>query len=477
MSKTGVICKVEKNRYFILTDSGDFLMRSGQPPAGKGLGDRINYGTSSINRAKRLAVVAAALVLIAVSSLQFLPWQSKAVQYRMSLDINPSLELVYDQDYRLLEWHAHNLRGENLINAVEMPEDLYSALALIFSQCVDGEFVQDEQDIFVTAVAESPLDEDRLLGAFEGHGAAVRLHVVRLAMAEYKYETGSPLRGYLNRKAGTELEESEPVAEAALGYLSSELVSSVEIVPWHNNPVIQAFVEKYLVSGRQVAEMLDDGLTPDDIAGLLDLAKAGKLSPADIYKQFKSSGMTPGQFLKEQNQKPEHAKVPNLSDPEWVLEILAMEFGHSPGQISSYLRKGMESPDLQALLILESLGAGKVQKLIKAYEQNGLDALLASVDGGEYDRELHRLQVLMGRAEDADFEAAENLAGEYKLSKADVIYILARGYSLKDAKGILESKHPGRTIKQVLDEMENPDEGKKPGKPNNPGKPDNPGKP
>lgn len=477
MSKTGVICKIEKKRYFILTDSGDFHMRSGLPPAGKGLGDRINYGSSSTDLVRKLAVVAAALVLIAVSSLQLLPWQSGATQYRMSLDINPSLELVYDQNYRLLEWHAHNLRGENLINAVEMPEDLYSALAIIFSQCVDSEFVQDEQDIFVTAVAESPLDEDRLLGAFEGHGTAVWLHVVRLARAEYKYNTGSPLRDYLNRKAGTELDESEPVAEAALDYLSSELVSSLEVIPWHNNPVVQAFVEKYLVSGRQVAEMLDDGLTPDDIAGLLELAKADKLSPADIYKQLKSSGMTPGQFLIEQNQEPGYAKVPNLSDPHWLPEILALEFGHPSGQLSSYLRKGMESQDLQALLILESLGAGKIQKLIKAYEQNGLDSLLAEVDGVEYDGEFQRLQELMGRAEDADLEAAENFAREYKLCKADVIYIFARGYSSKDVRGILEARHPSQTVKQVLDELENPDEDKKPGKPINPGKPDNPGKP
>lgn len=475
MSKTGVICKVERNRYFILTESGDFLSRRGTPPAGKSIGDRVAIAPAGRKWIHAAAVVAAALLLVTISSL--LPWlEPEPSEYRMTVDINPSIELIYSGDFQLLDWQAYNQEARDLLDGLELPEDLYSALAVIFTRCIDLGIVLDEHDVFVTAVDEIPLDQERLQGAFEGHGAAVRLHVVRLAKEEYHSPSGSPLRSYLNRMAGTHLDDSEPVADAALNYLTSELVVTLEVVPWHNNPIVQAFVEKYLVKGRLVEDMLEDGLSPDEIANLLDLAKSDKITPSDIYKQLKESGLSPGQFVKENT--PGNSKAPELSAPDWLMEMLALEFRHSTGQISSYLRKGVAMDELQSLLILESLGSGKLQTLVKRLDADGLDALIRTADSQEYNFRLQHLQGIIAKAEAAsDDSEVVDLANKNKVSKAEVLYILGKGYSLGEAREILQNNKNGRSIKDILDDGDGSSEGSKPGNSGNAGKPGNVGKP
>ena len=69
----------------------------------------------------------------------------------------------------------------------------------------------------------------------------------------------------------------------------------------------------------------------------------------------------PGQFLKEA----QTGRCPNrLAGPTDTADFLAQEFGHPAGQLSSALGEDWTS-DLQAILVLEEMGAGKLQTLIR----------------------------------------------------------------------------------------------------------------
>lgn len=449
MSKIGVICSIERDRYYVLTQEGDFLLRPGPPPTGKGMGDKVKLTSAKDMWLRGLAIVAV-LVLAIVSAFQLAPGVTEPTSYALALDINPSLELKYSEDYEMLDWYAFNDEGRDVLESLEMPQDLYAALHIIFLRCLDLSLVMDEQDIFVTA-AVAPLDNDRLLGAFEAQGTRVKLHVVRLAEAEYSSQSGSPLRGYINRKEGTNLSDSTPVAETALQSLDQELAACIEVMPWHNNPIVQAFVEEYLVNGELVEEMLDTGLEEDEIASLLEAAHAEKLTPADVFKALKKSGLSSGQFFKEHNSKGSVHK-PKPKGSAWLADFLAQEFHHPAGQLSSNLNKGLEPADLQTILILEEMGTGKLQQLIRRGKTIGIPDLLAEldVDNQELEERRQRLQDLVAKANQwSEAGAVTSLSSKYNVPPGQVLYILAKGHDIHEAGNILQQKP--KSLKEYLD--------------------------
>lgn len=464
MGKSGVICRIEADRYYILSPKGQVLMRMGKPSAGRDLGSYVTLAPAG-RKWKRVLAIAAALALLAVSTIYTLP-RASASQYRLALDINPSLELVYTENYQLKEWTAFDQAGTELLSSLERPEDVYAAIEAIFARCVQLGLTEEEQNVFVTADSQAPIDSDRLLGAFEGQGVIVKLHVVRLGAKEYKADGKSPLRSYLKRKTGTEVGNAESVSAAALGNLQEELAETIDIAPWHDNPVVQAFLEKYLVSGSLVEEMLAEGLTSEEIDCLLAIADAEKLAPADLFKALRQSGQSPGQFLKK-HKKPDEVEAPQLSKPDWLPDLLAEEFDHPAGQLSSYLRKGLAPDDLLALLVLEDLGGGKLQKLVRGLETASVEALVsaAGIDAVGFEERLNGCKSLQSRAgKYADMAEVAELAASEKVSEGEILYILGRGYGLEEAGEILVNKLPNQGWKEFLDNYaDNPGDGKNKG--------------
>ncbi|HOB35618.1 MAG TPA: hypothetical protein PKL39_07715 [Bacillota bacterium] len=475
--RTGIICDIQADCYCVLTDRGDFVLRRGRPPRGKGVGDRIVLAAS--RRWLPLAAAAAVLILAAVPLLDF--FRPQPEQFSLTLDVNPSVELVYARDYTLLAWHGRNRAGQELLAGLERPGDVYSALGAVFARCVERELARDQQDIFVTAPEGAPLDQERLLGALDGRGVRVRVHMVRLPQSRGRRQSSS-LRAYLNAMYQAGLDDSEPVAEAALAHLHDELVSSVEVQPWHDNPLVQAIVEQFRISSRLAEEMLAEGLTPEEVAALLELAAAGQLSPGDIFQELRDSGLAPGQFLQDKGAA--GGKPPKLSGPEWLPHLLAAEFGHPAGQLSSILNRGVAPEDLQALLVMEAMGGGKLQTLVRRRGSASLETLVreAGLDRGEFEAQCRRIgELVSSAAARADEAFVADLAGRYKVARGEVLYILARGWTEEEAEAILVAKGKGKRYwKEFLDEFEagnpeNPGQGNnKPGK-GNPGK-GNPGK-
>ncbi|MGI6363299.1 MAG: anti-sigma-I factor RsgI family protein [Bacillota bacterium] len=449
MSKSGVICRIESDRYYILSQQGEIIMRRGRPPAGKDLGSFVPLTPSPRRKWVAVIAAAAAVAVLATSTLISFP-RAEASQYRLAIDINPSLELVYTEDYLLQEWKAFDPEGTELLASLEMPEDVYAAMAAIFAGCIERGLAEDEQAIFVTADSQAPIDNDRLMGAFEGHGIAVRIHVVRLSPKEYKADKQSPLRDYLQRKGGKTELASIPLEE-----LEAELEETIDIAPWHDNPIVQALVEKYLVKGSLVEEMLAYDMTGEEIEQLLAAAEAEKCSPSDLFAALRQSGQSPGQFLKKHN-KPPKSEEPRAAYPDWLPEFLAAEFDHPAGQLSSNLRKGIAADDLMSLLVLEDLGCGKLQKLIKSLKTDSVDAIAdkGGIDANAFAQRRQWLRELVARGEQHAGKAeVAKLAAAKKVPKGAVLYILARGYSLEQAEEILKSKRPNIGIKEYLDNL------------------------
>lgn len=459
MNKSGVICSIEPDRYYILSPQGQIIMRRGRPPSGKDLGSFVPLAPTRSKWVTAIAA-AAAIALLATATLTSLP-RAEASQYRLAIDINPSLELFYTDDYLLTEWKAFDPEGKELLASLEMPEDVYSAMAAIFEGCVERGLAEDQQAVFVTADSQAPIDSDRLTGAFEGHGIEVKIHVVRLGPKEYKAEEQSPLRGYLKRKSGKSELVSIPLEE-----LESELEKTIDIAPWHDNPIVQAFVEKYLVKGSLVEEMLAYDMTSEEVEQLLAHAEEEKCSPSDLFAALRKSGQSPGQFLKKHNQPV--PQEPQVDYPDWLPEFLATEFDHPAGQLSSNLRKGIAADDLISLLVLEDLGCGKLQKLIKSLKTDSVDAIASKggIDANTFAQRRQQLQELVARGEKYGGKAeVAALAAQKKVPKGAVLYILARGYSLEEAEEIFKSKRPNVGLKEYLDNYKDyPGQKKGPGK-------------
>jgi len=450
MRKSGVICQIEADRYFILSQQGQVLIRMGKPPAGQGLGSFVSLDAAG-RKWKRVLAAAAALALLAVSSTYMLP-RASASQYRLALDINPSLELIYTDNYRLKDWVAFDEAGTELLSNLDRPENVYAAIEAIFDRCIQLGLAQEEQDVFVTADSRAPIDNDCLKGAFEGHGVVVKLHVVRLGPKEYKIDGKSPLRSYLKRKAGKELGNAEPVAAAVFDTLEDKLAQSIDIAPWHDNPLVQAFIEKYLVSGSLVEAMLAEGLTSEEVDRLLAVAEQEKLAPSNLFKAWCQSGQPPGKFLKK-HKNPGQVEAPRMPDPDWLPEFLAEEYDHPAGQLSSYLRKGLALDNLLSLLVLEDLGGDKLQKLYRSLETSSIEALVAAagIDSARFEEQRQWLRGLTVLASSyADQDDIKELAASARVSEGEILYILARGYELEEAREILSSKRSNQSLKEYL---------------------------
>ena len=451
--KLGVICSIEKSKYCLITDGGDFVMKKGSPPAGKGVGDRVDLSSSS--RRRMWLSVAAALILMVVSSVHFLPQPTNDGDFRLALDINPSIQLSYDDRFQLTGWKAFNPEGLDLLESLQRPDSLYEALAAIFERSVYLGLAQDDHDVFITIASDSPLDEDRVLGAFQGRGAAVKLHMVHLDEDDFQDGTASPLKNHLKVKAGIEFDEDSVAALAAV-HLTPDIVTSIEIAPWHNNPLVQLFAERYLVSSSLAEEMLAQGLTGEEVVYLLELGRAGKLTPADIFKELKNSGLAPGQFL-QQHKHADKVEAAEIIVMDWLSEFLAQEFGYSQGQISSHLRRGIGAEDLQALLVLEALTGEKLQHLVRKLQGSNLESVIiqSGVELDAYDQALAHLDLTIGAAEKwLESDIANRLLDEYNISRAEVLSILSWGYGLDEAREIIEMAKGPLTIRELLPALE-----------------------
>ncbi|MDD2283621.1 MAG: hypothetical protein PHD92_09585, partial [Eubacteriales bacterium] len=105
-------------------------------------------------------------------------------------------------------------------------------------------------------------------------------------------------------------------------------------------------------------------------------------------------------------------------------------------------------------LVLEDLGGGKLQKLVRGLETASVEALVsaAGIDVVGFEERLNGCKSLQSRAgKYADMAEVAELAASEKVSKGEILYILGRGYGLEEAGEILANKPPNQGWKEFLD--------------------------
>lgn len=123
MNYKGIILKIKNNTVIVMTDKSDFVEVRKQP--GMYLGQEVHFPESFIvNRRREIikySLIAACLVLSFIAgafALQFTP-ASPAYAF-VSIDINPSLELLIDKEDHVIDVNTLNKDAEKLVKSLDL---------------------------------------------------------------------------------------------------------------------------------------------------------------------------------------------------------------------------------------------------------------------------------------------------------------------------------------------------------------------
>ncbi|KON89340.1 hypothetical protein AF332_22695 [Sporosarcina globispora] len=163
--KTGIIMEINERFLTLLTPEGEFLRARKQDRAYV-IGQEIeffpielktgkkSYSLSNINlfRGKGLLAGAFALMLAIVSFLPFL--QNDEVYAYMSIDVNPSIELGVNQEYRVVELVPYNEEGERIIQSIEnwKKKSIHEVADKILFQIKEQGYFKEKREVVIAAV-------------------------------------------------------------------------------------------------------------------------------------------------------------------------------------------------------------------------------------------------------------------------------------------------------------------------------------
>ncbi len=453
MSKRGVICKVYADHYFVLTKDGDFVRVAGCPPRGQWLGSEIAVPVT--RQWSLIASLAAALALMLIGTMAWGFWQPGADNL-LAMEINPGIELAYDDSYLLTGWRGLNQEGQDFVETLELEkgQNLYAVLAEIIEEIHQQELLTSGT-VLVTSGGLSP-DEDLLLGALEGRGADFELVWLALARDDYNSTEEGPLAAYLRRLGdergeSPDLSNNQKVAEAARAMLPGGLVSH-QARGWFDDPVVQHMVAEFGVSQQAVLRLREQGFADEEIAGMA--------------RQAHSRGVALGEVARE------HGKghqVPPLSDADKeglaavverrsVLEYLGEQFGHSPGQLTSLLARGFSTEEISVLLLLEQQSGMALNQLLRELKTlDSIDELVDMYSDAETMRP--RKEEMDDKVRSIDNnpqrEAAREVAREYGFPPGQAMRLLSEGYTLKEVEeAMVIATAAGLSLQQVAGMLE-----------------------
>ncbi|MTI95701.1 MAG: hypothetical protein FH749_09495 [Firmicutes bacterium] len=465
MPKTGVICKIEQDCYYILTPQGDFERIPGAPARGAKLGDRVRVSSHSW---RRLVAVAAALALIVTGVLSLHPgrFPSGSDEYWLALDVNPSIGFKVSETKHVTEIRAYNESGETLLASLELAgEELYTALGLILAETVSRGFVAG--DVVLSKDINFDLDIDLLAGALESRELALSLRIVELEHAGSG--ESSPLREVLSAVAagyGRELSLDEPGAVAAA---AAELLPAAQVVKteaWQQDVVAQYLVEKYQVGGELVAEMLES-FKSEDVALILDYARGQHLSPREVWEEIKGSGKAPAAWLETEDVA--NGDLAVVEDQRQSLDQLASAYQIPAGRLSSLMRKGYSLEELTKLLAMAGRGQDNLTQTIKAYEEADRDPLFfeygqvpedESSENGSNDNSGDEFDSDNSSGRDGDTPSpdpisVDDLMGRFGVNRGEITRLTAKGYQLAEVWEVfLLAERSGQAVRFVTDQLE-----------------------
>lgn len=451
MSKKGIICKIHADHYFVLTDQGDFVRVAGFPPRGKWLGSTIVVPKT--RQWPLIASLAAALALMVMSAVMIWGSWQPAADNLLALEVNPGVELAYDDGYQLTGWHGLNQEGQQLLDSLSLNkgENLYIALSWIIDRLGEQELLA-EGTLLVTSGGLRP-DEDLLLGVLEGRGADFELIWLALDRDDYDSSEESPLANYLRRLADDrgetpDLSNHQKVAEAARAMAPGGLVAH-QARGWFEDPVVQHLVGEFGISHSAVLWLREQGFEDEEIAGIARQARAQGLSPRELAQYYGQDRDFPS--LDEE----ERDGLAFVVERQSALEYLGEQFGHSPGQLTSLLARGFSTEEISVLLLLEQQSGIMLNQLLRELKTlDNIDELVQIYSGSEnIPPRKDEVEEKIGRIDRSPHrEAAREVAREYGFPPGQAMRLLAEGYTLDEVEEVMAiASAAGLPLQQVVD--------------------------
>lgn len=154
----GIVTRISGDKCIILTPEGEFR-RLPLPSGPIRVGQEISCfrGFSTLFSGwSRYATLAACLLLVLVGLLSLQqPASADAAAY-ISLDINPSLELAVNTDYKVIGVRTLNQDAKRLLNGIEYQnQDVYQVLSAVLEKAIELQYVSREKsNLVVSSVVE-----------------------------------------------------------------------------------------------------------------------------------------------------------------------------------------------------------------------------------------------------------------------------------------------------------------------------------
>lgn len=189
MKVRGMVVKIKDSHVLVLASDGTYHKVSRAHHKSARVGSEIEFSTTNWHRFLKPVVLAASILVFALSLSMFRDAFIQPAFAYVSLDINPSVELEVDPDLKVISARPLDKEAEKLLSEIKITgQPLYTSVNTILDEAVDEGFLKTDQKNYVlstvTLKKASPKDADyealagELSLAAENKGVEVELLVL-----------------------------------------------------------------------------------------------------------------------------------------------------------------------------------------------------------------------------------------------------------------------------------------------------------
>lgn len=164
----GMVIKVTETHIVLLTEEGMFknVPRPISPSEVPLIGQSYTHAEQKKEKYSffKYGLVAAAFVLIFFAYFMLPLGGSAEEAFIVTVDINPSIEVVADEHFRVIRAEGLNEDGRNILSSLQLEEDLYMVMQQIIGETVSKGFMEGiENPLIATTVIPLVEESDELL--------------------------------------------------------------------------------------------------------------------------------------------------------------------------------------------------------------------------------------------------------------------------------------------------------------------------
>jgi hypothetical protein len=184
-----MVVKIKDSHVLVLASDGTYHKVSRAHHKSTRVGSEIEFSTTNWHRFLKPVVLAASILVFALSLSMFREAFIQPAFAYVSLDINPSVELEVDPNLKVISARPLDKEAEKLLSEIKITgQPLYASVNTILDEAVDEGFLKTDQKNYVlstvTLKKASPKDADyealagELSSAAENKGVEVELLVL-----------------------------------------------------------------------------------------------------------------------------------------------------------------------------------------------------------------------------------------------------------------------------------------------------------